>query len=169
MSTKVSAALPNKIWVGSYEFPLRVVPAGDPMLDNADGCTEFDENCRGIKIASNLATRHRLEIVIHEITHAINWSVDLEDGATEEDVATKHGRAWSQFLLDNPRYVAWLTFTLNKIRRERSAGGDREKVKDAEAEPKKSATPSPAGHAVQAGGEAGSHEVGGTVRGGEEA
>lgn len=120
-------SLPRKAWIGSYEFPLRLVPPDDPVLaTDAEPC-EFDdgamvaeESTRGIYIAANLDRRKLLEIFHHEITHAINWVNDIDDGVDEETIALKHGEAWSAFWLDNPRVQRWHTVTLNAIRRERS-------------------------------------------------
>lgn len=113
-------ALPKKLWVGSYEFPLRQIEPDDVVLGGDDGLMEPAETNRGIYIANNLDRRKTLEIILHEITHAINFVNDIDDGEDEETVATKHGIAWSMFLLDNPRFQRWLTYTLNKIRKERA-------------------------------------------------
>lgn len=123
MTESRSIPLPRKVWVGPYEFPVRVVPTSDPVLDSgvADGATVTLEEGRGIFLSEQLDRRKLLEIVTHEVTHAINWAYDIEDGVEEEAIASQHGIAWSQFLLDNPRYQRWLTSTLNAIRRERSS------------------------------------------------
>lgn len=66
-----------------------------------------------------LDTSRTLEVVLHEITHAINWVYDVDDGTEEENIAEKHGLGWSQFWLANPRFEAWLVHTLKSIRKER--------------------------------------------------
>ena len=40
---------------------------------------------------------------------------------TDEELAEKYGIAWSQFFLDNPRFVSWMAYTLNKIRNEQKS------------------------------------------------
>lgn len=132
MATKVirEPPLPRKVWVESYEFGMKLVPANDPILDDNTGMTVTEEGKKCIYISDALEIRHRLEIVLHEITHAINWVHDIGDGGDdedmvmmdEEDLAAKHGRAWSAFFLDNPRFQRWLTYTLNRIRKERADG-----------------------------------------------
>lgn len=133
---KASAALPSKLFIGSYEFPLRVVPADDDALkdDNgaaSDGMTVTDgtENEMGIWIASGLGLRRRFEIVWHETTHAVNWVYDVgpkegdeDDSIAEEEIATAHGKAWTQLLLDNPAFERWIVYTTNRIRREQRTG-----------------------------------------------
>ncbi len=120
-ATKVTreVPLPKCVWVGTYEFPMGFVDAADPRLDEANGMCETGEGETRIWIAARMGLRKTLEIVIHEITHAINWVYDIDDGVDEEDIATKHGAAWSQFFLDNPKYQRWLAYTVNRIRKER--------------------------------------------------
>jgi len=124
---KRAPSLPSKLYVGTYEFPLKVVPATAPELDDADGMCNTDEAARCIYISALLDTRKRLEIVYHEITHALNFVHDIDEDKVpieEELISTKHGVAWSQFYLDNPRFVLWLVHTLARIRREQRLGED---------------------------------------------
>jgi hypothetical protein len=120
--------LPRKVWVGSHEFAVRTVAAEDPVLDGEDGDMTTDGTTGVISIAANLDGRRRLEIVLHELTHALNWSYEIEDGIDEEDIATKHGRAWTVFWLENPRFESWLVYALAKIRREQRTGDDGSKA-----------------------------------------
>jgi hypothetical protein len=132
--SKVSAALPSKIWIGSHEFPIRVVPSDHAALEGADGIAvlDADDPQWGIWIRANMTRRLRFDRVWHEITHCINFVNDLgmdDDGndcaiATEEEIATAHGKTWTQVLLDNPAFERWVAFTLKQIRRERSKGHD---------------------------------------------
>lgn len=124
--------LPRKVEIGSYEYTMQIVPPDDPILDDEDGMTTSEDTRKIISISSSLGLRRRLEIVFHELTHAINWTHDIYDEAPgdeedmvsmpEEDLAAKYGLVWSQFLLDNPRFQRWLTYTLNRIRKERKDG-----------------------------------------------
>lgn len=119
--------IPNRVWVGAYEFPVKIIPAKHAALDDggAHGCTFFDSDYgfgipRAILLADNLDTRHRLEIFIHEITHAINFAhaVANDKGLQvkdDEELCEKHGLAWSQFFLDNPRFVRWMVYTLERL------------------------------------------------------
>jgi hypothetical protein len=119
MATKV-VRLPSTLWVGNYEFPMMMVPVKDKILEgDADGCTMFEHGDRGIYIAEHLCKRRTLDVVLHEITHAINWVHDIQDKEPEEGIASKHGIAWSQLYLDNPRFEEWLTYTVRAIRAER--------------------------------------------------
>lgn len=112
---------PAKVWVGTYEFAIEFLPPDDPALmlrgRPCDGIT--DTELQSIAIGAHLDDRKTLEIVWHEITHAISWVFEIEDGAREESIARKHGIAWSQFHLDNPHFVRWYTYLVNRITQER--------------------------------------------------
>lgn len=124
--------IPGKLFVDNYEFELRLISPGDQanaQLDKANRLLfEQDEGLMlsgpavyAIWLSASLTPRRRLEIVFHEITHAINWAHGIEDAreyvhVSEEQLADKHGKAWSQFWLDNPRFLLWLQYTLSRIR-----------------------------------------------------
>lgn len=118
--------LPRRVWVGSYEFSMRLVDPTDKMLLDckgvaSSGMSTFDHDGEGygIWVSEMMALRTRLEIVMHEITHAINFAYDVKNRSAEETIAEKHGHAWSQFWLDNPRFERWFVYTLAAIRKER--------------------------------------------------
>lgn len=121
--------MPRVVWVGRYEFPVQIVPLDSPKLravadeDCGHGLTGFIDGDRGIWLADNLEPRLLLEIVLHEITHAINHCLDVEDGADEEDLATKQGAGWAQFWLDNPMFLKWVVATTRLVRKVQNRGG----------------------------------------------
>ena len=107
--------LPHRIWIGCYEFDMEIVSADDVILDGNDGMTVFDVGKRKIFIAGNLESRRLLSVVWHEVTHAINWQRGITDSSSEEMVATKHGEAWTQALLDNPKLLTWFKKCLKQV------------------------------------------------------
>lgn len=134
--------LPRKLWIGTFEVPLKVVPHDDEALkddrpeigDNtfSSGMSVVDdEDLCGIWIASNLTPRKRLEIVLHELIHVIDWVCGISDDdlIIEEDIAEKQGKVWAQLCLENPRFVAWLAYVTERIREDqRAEDGDDEPV-----------------------------------------
>lgn len=130
--------LPKKVWVGTQEFTLRVEARSNPVLKaheegepNSDGLTVFDESPHAsvkdwkpwsIYLADDMSPPLFLETVWHELTHAINWAYDIEDGVEEEFIADKHGKAWSQFWIANPRFARWWQAQCIAIRKEREHG-----------------------------------------------
>lgn len=117
--------IPSKVWVGTYEYALSLVARDDPDLGGDSGATHFDEDNRRILIAIGLPTRTRFEVVWHELTHAINDLCDIDDPMPEEElVSMKHGAAWTQFFLDNPRFVAWWNYTIERIQQDQKGEPD---------------------------------------------
>ena len=120
--------LPKKVEVGTYEFPIQIIHAGDPRLgEDADGITFFGspdelQVSRCILIAGRLGPKKTLEVVLHEVTHAINYVSNIDNGADEEEIAERHGAAWAQFWLDNPRLLRWLNYVVERIKQEREDG-----------------------------------------------
>jgi hypothetical protein len=122
--------LPRKIWVGTYEFRIFVVPANDPVLvedpdEIAEGLTCTDT--RRIWFADGLEPRRLFELVWHETRHAVNWAYDVEDKLAaggdaeilEEELTELDGRAWTALWLDNPKLVRWFSGVATQIRKER--------------------------------------------------
>lgn len=119
MAASRVVSLPRKLWVGSYEFTMALVPRDHPMLPaDAEGITYFDP--LAIYVADNLSLIGTLDTVLHEVTHAVNHAGDVSDGPDEETIAGTHGRIWATLYVDNPRFQRWLTNTVNRIRKERS-------------------------------------------------
>lgn len=116
--------LPKKVWIGTYEFTIHVVDRNHDKLKSkgaddpdADGITTFAGQT--IHIANDMTASLVLETVWHEITHAINWVNDIEDGADEEMICNLHGKAWSKFFIENPRFGRWFQAQCIAIRKER--------------------------------------------------
>jgi hypothetical protein len=150
---------------------MRVVAPDHVLLENEAGdfrrgMSHLDpDKLLGIAVSSGLRMRERLVIVLHELTHCIYWVYDIdEDSAVidEESIAEKHGKAWTQLYLDNPRIVKWLVYTVDKIRKDQKAHTDAEAT-DTEA------VDSNSGRASEATGVSGPHEASGEVHRSEKA
>lgn len=107
--------------MGTYEFAFDFAPPEHPELRacgrHNDGTCDLKR--QEITISAALDDRKTLEIVWHEITHAMNWVCGISSRTAEETIARKHGEAWSQFFLDNPKFVRWYTSLVSRIRKER--------------------------------------------------
>jgi hypothetical protein len=115
--------LPSRVWVGTYEFPMEIVPPDDERIEaNERGACAIEEDNYWIVIAAYLANTATLEVVLHEVEHAINWVFDINvDDAFEEEVVTEHGKAWARVWLDNPKLLKWVDYMTKLIRKERNA------------------------------------------------
>jgi len=103
---------------------MTLVDAADPRLDGDDGIFSHDETYRGILVCATLGTYRTIEVALHEITHAINWTCDiftLEDMAEEEAATTKQGAAWARVYVDNPKFCKWLNHAVQQVRKERAS------------------------------------------------
>jgi hypothetical protein len=111
---------PDKVWIGTVEYAIHIVPRDDPKLDGGetDGITEFDPT--QITISGSLSLTGFMETMWHELTHAINDTVGIEDGSLEEDIADRHGKAWSQFWINNPTFQRWWTKACTSVRGDRA-------------------------------------------------
>jgi|SRR5882672_7939726 len=119
--------LPKKLYVGTYEYSLNVVARSHPDLAEDNGGTHWDEDNRRIAIAEGLPPRQRLSTIMHEVIHAINDVCGIDDGMlpkTEEDLTEAQGEAWTHFLIDNPKFDRWLTYSLSCIRQAQRKGGN---------------------------------------------
>jgi hypothetical protein len=154
-----------------HEFGMRVVPPDHVLLENEAGdfrrgMSHLDpDKWLGVAVSSGLPPRERLVIVLHELTHCIDWVYEIDEDERvidEESIAEKHGKAWTQLYLDNPRIVKWLVYTVDKIRKDQKAHTDAEA-----AEPETLDRDS--GRASEAEGIPRPHEAGGQVHRGEEA
>jgi len=114
---------PERVWIGTVEFALNLVPAEHEKLDGgeSDGCSEW--NPPALYVCNSLRLSELLETMWHELTHAVDFVSDIEDGAIEEDIADKHAKVWSQFWINNPSFQRWWTQACVAIRRNRQSGG----------------------------------------------
>lgn len=115
------ARCPRKLWVGTYEVPLHFVPRSHEKLTDAEG--EYDGhtelNPAVIFICESLALMTLLESVYHEITHFVDFATDIEDGAIEEEIADRHGKTWTLFWINNPKFQRWWNSACAAVREER--------------------------------------------------
>jgi hypothetical protein len=111
---------PERVWIGTVEYAIHVVPKDHPKLDHGEthGITEFDPT--EIHISGDLSLTPFMETIWHELTHAIDDIAGIEDGAIEEDIADRHGKAWSQFWINNPRFQRWWTKACVQVRKDRA-------------------------------------------------
>ena len=121
-------APPERLHIGSFVFAFELVAPGDERLDSANGITILDEDeGLAVYVSCALEDRKLVEIVWHEIVHAVDWVYDISKSTSfkrnrdtrEEHIAQKHGEAWPTFLLDNPKFARWYMSIIQRIRRER--------------------------------------------------
>lgn len=113
----VFTGLPRRIRVGQYTF--RVVVAGaveNPDLEECDGITDFEKF--RIYLNERLHRQRAVNVVQHELIHAINWVYGIDDGVTEEHITTQITNGLVELWLSNPKVVTWVTKNLRAMKRE---------------------------------------------------
>lgn len=119
----VFRTLPRRIAIGAYTFRVKLVPAGHEKLkdedSDSDGMTVFDEQC--IYLCSSLALHRALNVVQHEVSHAINWVNDVSDESTEEEFVTRNTNGLVEVQMRNPRYVRWVNSAIRRFKKESSS------------------------------------------------
>lgn len=112
--------LPKRVWVSSYDFSVHAVDASDPMLDGHDAMTSFHGNT--IHLSRGMSPARLLNRVLHEVTHCINNTAGIADGAGEEDIATHHGDMWAAIWVSNPKLLQFVVDITNTVRVEALRG-----------------------------------------------
>jgi hypothetical protein len=115
----VFTGLPRRVKIGQYTFRVLVSNATEaPILEDCDGITDF-ETFR-IYVDESLHRQRAVNVVQHELTHAINWVYGISDGAEEEHITTQHTNGQIELWVSNPKVVNWFVKNLRAMRRENS-------------------------------------------------
>lgn len=124
MTPKKPTPLPKRVWAGTREVHLLMVPDDDVRLEGARGMSDLQDTPR-IYINDTLTGANLLEVVWHELTHVINWLHDLDEEEKpiiEEKIAEIHGVAWTTMLIVNHRLHRWINETILSIRKDQRKG-----------------------------------------------
>lgn len=118
---EVYKGLPRRIHVGPHTFGVVICqPSECEHLKDADGCAAFNE--MRIYLRDNLPLQLAVNVVVHEVTHCINWVYGVNDESTEEQFTNQHATGEIDVFLHNPRYMEWV---MRQVRRmKRNAEGD---------------------------------------------
>ena len=60
-----------------------------------------------------------LDTLLHEISHAIWWAMDLKDEDKEEEIVRRMSTGWSMVYVDNPRLLEYIEESVDEIKGER--------------------------------------------------
>lgn len=109
--------LPRRIKVGQYTFRVLIgTPATYADLEGCDGITDF--NKFRIYLHEGIALQRAINVVQHELTHAINWVYGIDDGAEEEHITTQHTNGLIELWMSNPKVVNWFVKNLRLVKKE---------------------------------------------------
>lgn len=109
--------LPRRIRIGQYTFRVIVSNAEEhSVMTDCDGMADF-ETFR-IYLDERLHRQRAVNVVQHELTHAINWVYGIADGADEEHITTQHTNGLIELWVSNPKVMNWFVKNLRAMKRE---------------------------------------------------
>lgn len=115
--SEVYLGLPRKIRIGQYTFRITISNAEKhPVLDGNDGVTDFSQF--RIYLDESLHRQRAINVVQHELTHAINWVYGVADGSEEEHITTQHTNGLIELWISNPKVFGWFARSLRTLKRE---------------------------------------------------
>lgn len=113
----VYLGLPRKAKIGQYTFRITLTTAEkNSILVDCDEMTDFV--AFRIYIDENLHRQRAINVVQHELTHAINWVYGVDDGAEEETITTQHTNGLIELWVNNPKIFNWFVKSLRTMKRE---------------------------------------------------
>lgn len=116
MTYDVYAGLPRRFQVGPHVWRIAVVAPSHPMLVGCDGLAVFAEY--KIYLDKTLSLSRAVEVVTHELSHAINHNGNVGDDSTEENFVTVHSAGQVELFMRHARLHDWHTRSIRRMRRE---------------------------------------------------
>jgi len=111
----VYTGLPRRVKIGQYTFRVIVSNKTDsPDLEGCDGITDFEKF--RVYLDESLPLQRAVNVVQHELTHAINWVYGVDDGALEEHITTQHTNGLVEMWMSNPKVVNWFVKQLRALK-----------------------------------------------------
>lgn len=116
----VFKGLPRRVHVGHATFRIVVCAPADSvhLADENDGCTVLQEY--KIFLNNEMHLQAAVEVVQHEVTHAINWVYGVDDDSTEEQFTTQHSKGQLEVWMRNPRLLNWIVKQLRLMKKQAS-------------------------------------------------
>lgn len=108
--------LPRRFQIGSYTFRIKLVGHEHPKLEGNNGMTYCED--AEIYVFNGLQLVRCLEVVQHELTHAINWVYGVTDESTEEAFTTQHSKGLVELGMKNPKWKTWEARLLRLMRKQ---------------------------------------------------
>lgn len=121
--SKLEALLPKKIWIGSKDFNIHVVPDADHNLQDSDAVGTSGLRSRNIWIGQGQTPTQLLDTVIHEITHCANDVIGFGSEVEkyeEEKYTTAAGSVWACIYIHNPKLLDFYVAAVKEVAKERA-------------------------------------------------
>ncbi len=107
------AGLPTIIKDGPFDIAIVVADQHWAAANSRWGEFSSCEQC--IRFQDEFPSSFKVvDIVLHEVGHAICWAYGIQDEDKEERVVATMATAWTQVWRDNPVLLSWMTGALHK-------------------------------------------------------
>jgi hypothetical protein len=106
--------LPSHIRVGPYDILFNHLSKEDEEKNDING--QFCGFEEAISLGTFRTTTRLVDVLIHEVTHAIFWVYDLNAAEGEEKIVGMLGTAWAQVYRDNPWLLEWIGLGVLAVR-----------------------------------------------------
>jgi hypothetical protein len=100
-------SLPDSIRIGPYDISIVLWTVEQAEENNSDE-GQFSATDEEIRLAPLRSKVRIAEVMLHEITHALFWSGNIEPEDGEERIVLRLGIGWAQVYRDNPWLLDWL-------------------------------------------------------------
>lgn len=104
--------LPHPVKIGRHTVGFALIHPQE--ADDARVWGYYDHNGRRIVLDAGLHGLRAVEVVMHELTHALFHLKSISPKWGEEKTVTAIGLGWAHLLRDNPRMLLWLISHLLK-------------------------------------------------------
>lgn len=96
---------PKTVFIGPYTVAIEALDAADASADGTYG--HFNPNNMKIRVNFEGSLQVVANTVLHEVIHAINWSMGTGDDSTEEQFTRQCANGLCEFWLRNPEFCKW--------------------------------------------------------------
>lgn len=106
--------IPEKIKIGPHNYNIVVIKEAMADAIGINGDTNL--NMHRIRICESLKGSVLLEVLLHEILHAIYKQYSLEQKDKEERIVMSFGLGLTQVFVDNPDLLKFIQKNVNETR-----------------------------------------------------
>ena len=92
---------PKSVRIGPHDFTIKPLPAR--KVDGTYG--DFNQVRRRIRIQRGLAPSMNVDIMLHELSHAIWWVWNIKSGDKDERIINTMATALTALFRDNPKLL----------------------------------------------------------------
>lgn len=108
--SKVFPSPPDSIRIGPFDID--IIPLTVQQSDDSGRWGEFSSRHQNIKFCVECDPIVALDTFIHEVLHAVHWSMNIQEGANEEAIVSSTATGLTGVFRDNPELLPWMSRVL---------------------------------------------------------